>query len=103
VRSSPGGYGPSAPRLHRLLRADRHGPRPGLGDNSFGQLGDGTTRSGTPVRAHLPAGRSASALGVGPGADQALAIVHKVQHPYPAERPETAAGGGPEPLRQRLS
>jgi alpha-tubulin suppressor-like RCC1 family protein len=49
------------------------------GDNTLGQLGDGSTssHSDTPVRADLPSGWRASALGAGPASDDTLAIVHK--------------------------
>jgi alpha-tubulin suppressor-like RCC1 family protein len=48
------------------------------GYNGFGELGDGSdTQSSTPVRVELPAGWRASAVIAGPGADHALAMVHK--------------------------
>jgi alpha-tubulin suppressor-like RCC1 family protein len=48
----------------------------GLG--AIGELGDGsTTNSDTPVRVELPSGWRASAVGSGPMAAHALAIVHK--------------------------
>jgi alpha-tubulin suppressor-like RCC1 family protein len=48
------------------------------GDNGQGQLGDGSaTNSDTPVRVDLPSGWRAAAVGAGPNAHHALAIVHK--------------------------
>lgn len=50
------------------------------GGNIEGILGNGTFTTGSPipVRVDLPAGWRASALGVGPDADHALALVHRV-------------------------
>src|SRR5882757_4901563 len=46
------------------------------GFNGAGQLGDGRTRNSTvPVRAKLPAGVTAFAIGTGPPADFAFALV----------------------------
>jgi alpha-tubulin suppressor-like RCC1 family protein len=48
------------------------------GYDSEGQLGNGgATSSDTPLRVHLPTGWSASAVGSGPVAGHALAIVHR--------------------------
>ena len=56
----------------------RNGHMLAWGLGAIGELGDGsTTSSDTPVRVDLPSGWRASAVGSGPMAAHALAIVHK--------------------------
>jgi alpha-tubulin suppressor-like RCC1 family protein len=48
------------------------------GYDGQGQLGNGSSvNSDTPLRVHLPSGWRASAIGSGPVAGHALAIVHR--------------------------
>ena len=48
------------------------------GFNGTGQLGDGTTTNSLlPVRAQLPAGLAAIAIGAGPAANFSLAVVRR--------------------------